>query len=409
MTPPPQQINAVRWTAVFPWLIIVRAARVALMLRVILLALVGVAATHGGWLLVDSSQLENRDMRELEEAAQAWAYPPPRLDPPRADSASMAMISARWTRGPLVSAWNWAVQPFAQLTQARDWRSWWAFGFAGLWTIAVWGLFGGAMARIAAVYLTYGETVGPVAALRASARKWPSTVGAPLLVALAIAVVTLPLIVAGLLIRSDVMVLLLGLGWIVVLLGGAVLAILAIGLAIGWPLMWSTVSVERTDAFDAISRSFAYVYQRPLHLLFYFFVASALGVLAQGAVDLFAVATTHAAEYAVSIGAGEDRLRDLGVDGHGVSRDVSDVGAFGATVMQFWTNVIRAAAAYFPLAYFWPATTAIYLLLRREIDATEMTEVAFDDGEPKLGLPQLTPDPTTGVPQVERSPGASPA
>jgi hypothetical protein len=402
MTLPPQQVTSVRWTAVFPWLILARAARVALMLRVIILALLGVAATHGGWLLIESSPLGNRAMRELHVEPQAWSYSPRQLDRRDSSGAPTAVFEAKWTCGPLCSAWRSLVQPFEKLTQARDWRTWSALSIAGLWTLAVWALFGGAIARIAGVYLTYGETLGPVAALRSSARKWPSTVGAPLLVVFAIALLALPLVLAGLLLRFDLMALLLSLAWIVALVGGAAVAILAIGLAIGWPLMFSTVAVERTDAFDAISRGFAYVYQRPLHLLFYFVVASLLGIAAQAAVELAAAATTTATEFAVSVGAGQGRLGDLGVDGNGVSREVSYVGAIGATAIQFWTNVIRAAAVYFPLAYFWPASTAIYLLLRRGIDATEMTEVAFDEGEPKAGLPRLTPDTATGVPQVER-------
>ena len=44
---------------------------------------------------------------------------------------------------------------------------------------------------------------------------------------------------------------------------------LAVGLAAGWPLMWPTISSEGTDAFDALSRSYAYVYQRPLAYLLY--------------------------------------------------------------------------------------------------------------------------------------------
>jgi hypothetical protein len=266
----------------------------------------------------------------------------------------------------------------------------------------VWGLFGGAIARIAAVYLTYGETIGPLAALRASARRWRSTVGAPLLVALAALLLALPLALAGLLLRFDVMALLLGLTWIVAIVAGAALAVVALGLAFGWPLMFSTVAVERTDAFDAISRGFAYLFQRPLHLLFYVVVASLLGMLAQVAVELAVTATTVATDAAVSVGAGEGRLGDLGVDGNGVSPDVSDVGAFGGAAIQFWTGALRAAAVYFPLAYFWPATTAIYLLLRRGVDGAEMTDVEFDEGEAKPGLPQLTPNATTGVPQVER-------
>lgn len=408
MTLSPQQVTSVRWTAVFPWLILARAARVALMLRVIVLALLGVAATHGGWLLIESSPLGNRAMRELRVEPQAWTYSPRQLDRHDSSGAPTVVVEANWTYGPLCSAWRWIVQPFGQLIQARDWQAWSALALAGLWTLTVWALFGGAIARIAGVYLTYGETLGPVAALRSSARKWPSTVGAPLLVVLAIAFLALPLVLAGLLLRFDLMALLLGLAWIVALIGGAAVAILAVGLTIGWPLMFSTVAVERTDAFDAISRGFAYVYQRPLHLLFYFIVASLLGILAQGAVDLAAMATTTATEFAVSVGAGQGRLGDLGADGNGVSHEVSDVGAIGATAIQFWTNVVRAAAAYFPLAYFWPASTAIYLLLRRGIDTTEMTEVAFDEGEPKAGLPRLTPDAATGVPQVERPADSAP-
>jgi hypothetical protein len=402
MSLPPQQITSVRWTAVFPWLILVRAARVALMMRVILLALLGVAATNGGWQLIESSPLGNPAIRELDELPRSWTYAPRAVQRHDSDDGSSMAIQVKSTYGPLAAAWRWLVQPFNRLLQSTDWQAQTALALAGAWSVAVWGLFGGAIARIAAVNLTYGETIGPLAALRASARKWRSTVGAPLLVALAVLLLALPLALAGLLFRFDVLALLLGLAWIVALVAGAALAIVAIGLAFGWPLMWSTVAVERTDAFDAISRGFAYLFQRPLHLLFYVVVASLLGMLAQVAVEFAVTAVTVATDVAVSVGAGEGRLGDLGVDGAGAGQHVSDVGAIGGAAIQFWTGVLRAAAAYFPLAYFWPASTAIYLLLRRGVDVAELTDVAFDEGEAKPGLPRLTPHATTGVPQVER-------
>lgn len=409
MTLPPQQVASVRWAAVFPWLILVRAARVALMMRVILLALIGVAATSGGWLLVESSPLGDRALGELQAEPQARTSPPRSLALPGPGEPETMVIQSSYAPGPLVGAWRWVIQPFINMPRAAGWRSQLALLLAGIWSLCVWALFGGAIARIAGVYLACGETIGPLAALRASARTWRSAVGALLLVSLAIALLALPLVLAGLLLRSDVMALLLGFAWIIALCGGAATAILAIGLSVGWPLMWSTVAVERTDSFDAISRGFAYLYQRPLHLLFYLTAASVLGALAQFAVDFGVRTTTAATEVAVGIGAGEGRLRDLGWDGNGASHDLSEVGEFGATAIQFWTNAVRAAARYFPLAYFWPATTAIYLLLRRDIDGAEVTEVAFDEGEPKPGLPRLTPDAATGVPQVERSPdGATP-
>lgn len=403
MISPSNVVTSVRWSAVFPWLILVRAARVALMLRVIVLMLLGVAATHGGWLLIESSPLGSRDLEELvARSPQTLSYLQ-QVDHLAESGEPVAMVVANWSYGPLPSAWHWLIRPIERLFQSRDWQSRTALGLASVWTLAVWALFGGAIARIAGVYLTYGETLGPVAAVRGAARKWLSTVGAPLLVMAAIAFLALPLVLAGLLLRLDLMALLLGLAWIVVVLGGAAVAILAIGLAIGWPLMWSTVAVERTDAFDAISRGFAYLYQRPLHLLFYLTVASLLGVLAQVAVDVAVNVTTTATELAVGLGAGQDRLDDLGVEGNGISREISEVGALGADGIHFWTAVLRAGSEYFPLAYLWPAATAIYLLLRRAIDGGEMTDVIFDEGDPKRGLPILAPDAATGVPQVKRT------
>ena len=407
MTRPPQQLTSVRWASLFPWLLLVRAARVAVMLRVIALAVVGVAATYGGWRLIDSLQPESPALVNLEAAPHELH----RLGMPPlpAIGDTFAPIEADTLLGPFVAAWRWYAQPFVVMLQAAGWGAWFSGALAGAWLIAVWGLFGGAIARIAGVYLTYGETLGPLAALRAAARKWLAAVGALLLVAVAVAVVALPLVLVGLLLRFDLMTLLLGIVWLAALVGGAVVAILVGGLAFGWPLMFSTVAVERTDAFDAISRGFAYLYQRPLHLLFYVVVASLLGLPLQVAVTLAADATSAATTWAVSIGAGEGRLDDLGLDGDGVSRNVSAVGEFGSAAILFWTGAIRAAATYFPLAYFWCATPAIYLLLRREIDGTELTDVVFDEGDPKIGLPRLTPDAATGVLQVERTDAAAPS
>ena len=77
------------------------------------------------------------------------------------------------------------------------------------------------------------------------------------------------LVVLGLLMRLDVFAFLAGLAWPFVLLLGLLMAILLLGALVGWPLMWATVSVEGTDAFDALSRSYAYTYQRPWRLLWY--------------------------------------------------------------------------------------------------------------------------------------------
>src|SRR5262249_37733350 len=53
---------------------------------------------------------------------------------------------------------------------------------------------------------------------------------------------------------------------------------------IGWPMIHATLSTEGSDSFDALSRSYSYVYQKPWHYLWYALVA-----LTYGAVVVFFV------------------------------------------------------------------------------------------------------------------------
>ena len=69
-------------------------------------------------------------------------------------------------------------------------------------------------------------------------------------------------------------------------------------------------------------------------------------------------------------------------------------------MIQFWIGTVRALAGGFGFAYFWCALAAIYLLLRRDVDAKEFDDIAGQDDETNYGLPNLEVTPI-GVPQVE--------
>ena len=58
-----------------------------------------------------------------------------------------------------------------------------------------------------------------------------------------------------------------------------VLMLLLLGILGGFNLLYPTIAVEGADAFDAMSRSFAYVYARPWRLLFYTVTALVYGVV----------------------------------------------------------------------------------------------------------------------------------
>jgi hypothetical protein len=410
MAHPPSSIASVRWLSIAPWLILVRAARVSIMLRVILLAVIGVLLTEAGWWAVDRVMLDDPGM-----AAPLVRFADPPIAVPTAADLNVRAgeglaLQLEAYGGPLYRGWHWAAQSFMQMFRAETWRGWFGLLLDGLWTIAVWAL-GGAIARIAAVHLTQGETIGPFVAMRSAAVRWPSTAAAPLLALIAIFVVALPLMLGGMLAWFNIFALLEAALWVLALLVGVAIAILAIGLALGWPLMVSTVATERTDAFDAISRGYAYVYQRPLHALFYVLVAGLLGLLVQTAVTFVVGASLDATHWAFSAGAGEMRTEAL------LERPINDErSAFSsheetsARMIRFWDRGLAMFAAVFPMAYLWPAAVAIYLLLRRQIDSTDIAECKFDAGEPQQGLPGLATDPSTGVPHVvegESTPSAT--
>ena len=177
------------------------------------------------------------------------------------------------------------------------------------------------------------------------------------------------------------------------LLAGLLMALLLLGLVFGWPLMWATISTEGTDSFDALSRSYAYVFQRPLHYLFYAVVAAVLGWLGWLLVSTFASAVIWLTSWAVAWGCGADRIMQIDSGG------MKGIGHAGSEIIHFWVICVRFLAVGYFYGYFWTAASAIYLLLRRDVDATEMDEVHLDAdaSEPSRGGPAPSTDENSGA------------
>jgi len=71
----------------------------------------------------------------------------------------------------------------------------------------------------------------------------------------------------------------LGLVFFVFLGVSFVLMLLLLGILGGFNLLYPTIAVEGADSFDAMSRSFAYVYARPWRLLIYTVISLIYGVV----------------------------------------------------------------------------------------------------------------------------------
>ena len=190
-------------------------------------------------------------------------------------------------------------------------------------------------------------------------------------------------------------VIVVGLIWPLLLLAGLLMALLLLGLAFGWPLMWATISTEGTDAFDALSRSYAYLFQRPLRVLFYAFIAAVLGWLGWLLVVNFAAGVIWLTDWAAAWGCGGVRMADI-----------ENGTQAGSGVIHFWVVGVKFLAVGFRYGYFFTAAAAIYLLLRRDVDATETDEVFLDADASELlrGLPPLATD-EKGAPVVKEGKG----
>ena len=402
--------NAVRtiaWSDVFPWLKIVQVFRVAISSRALVFGAAGILLMTTGWMLVgmifDADSPATQWLNFSDECP--WTMLTEKTVPNQpafpyrdADLGNEALPES--IDNPVTGPWILLTLPALEglLETGLPVRAVACLLFCGLWSVAVWAFFGAAICRIAAVQLAAGEQVGWVAALRYAVKKWPSYVLAPLLPVGGVLLAAIPVFVLGLIMQFNVGLLIGGLFWPLVLVAGLLMALLLLGVLFGWPLMWATISTEGTDSFDALSRSYAYTLQRPLHYLFYATVAGVIGWLGWVLVRNFAAGVVWMGYWAAGWGCGAAQIDSI----TGVSGELSGVGAAGAVMIRFWAGCVKLLAVGYLFSYFWAAAAAIYLLLRRDVDATETDEVFLDadQSEETFGLPTITTD-EAGAPVVD--------
>jgi hypothetical protein len=375
-------VHEVRWSEALPWWLLFRAAGAAFSPTVIILAALGAVATGAGWTLLDQLGLRAAGAPTAADDLVLPAVGVQHTAPAAALPASLAPShrAVPWvgqlaqrlpaTVAGLVSLVTLPFRPSASLADVGA-----AAARVG-WFVLVWSIFGTAIARRVALKLVGEDAPGIVGAIWFGTRKWVAAFNSVLFVLLGIAALSIPGCLLGLLMRTDWGLACAGAVWPLVLLGAVVLAILAIGVAAGWPLMVACVGVERGDSFQAISTAFSYLYQRPLHYAFYAVVALAVAVPATVIAAMFADATATLAMWAASFGMGHERtaavLGELTAPG-------GDGGPWGVAAIRFWCRGLETLLASFGWGYGWAIATAAYLLLRQSVDGTELDEVVLDE------------------------------
>jgi hypothetical protein len=284
------------------------------------------------------------------------------------------------------------------------------FTIFGLWFLSIWSIFGGAIARIAAVHVARDEKISIRQALAFSIAKFLSFFSAPLIPVLIVLAVGLVVAAGGLLGNIPYLgPILVGALFFLALAAGFVMTLVLIGLAGGFNLMYPTIAVEGSDSFDAISRSFSYLYARPWRLIFYTAVALLYGSLCYLFVRYFIKLLLWLTHFFAGLWFfyRADNLEPLWnvmwPDPLATGRLVYDIDFLtlnwaqdiGAVLLAIWVYLTISMLGAFAISFYFSANTVIYFLMRHEVDATEMDDVYLEQSDEEFPSDTATATTTT--------------
>ncbi len=354
------------------------------------------------------------------------------------------------------------------LRPGNDFASRTYFLLTTLVMLLTWAVFGGAITRIAAVQYARGERIGMFEALRFALKRLLDYILAPVFPLAFVFVLMVFMWIFGIFHLIPVVgdILVSGLFWVIPLTFGLIMAVALVGL-VGWPLMAATISTEGTDSWEAVSRSYSYVYQRPWNYIWYTLVSVAYGAVVVFFVGFMASFAVYLAKWGVNnagyFGRQPNFLfiyaptsfgwRELLLEGtqapsggdvvQGRSERPASEGAVGgvsrwnrineanykeyvgslnwwnkagAVLVSFWLGLAFLLVLGFGYSFFWTAATIMYFLLRKSVDTNELDEVyqEEDDFEAPYTPPAQPPAPAAPpnplvLPMVAPPPAPAPA
>ena len=286
MSDQPVIVKKISWAELCPWTVIFRTLPIAASVTVLALAIVGVLAASFTWWLSESmfigDTLEQDDAMYQVIRANTSPYEGVFVDS-STDANALNILGARLS-GPR-AVFNQIKRPaqyiFASRVSPRSARlggsGFWYFLFGTICSMAIWSFIGLAIARVCLLRLTRNETIGIDDAFDFAFDHWLASFGGVSIPLIAAFALCLPAALLGLFATFDFGAAVVSLLWPLVLAFAAATAFLLLGLTYAWPLIVSSAACEGQNAFDAMTRSFAYVFQRPLHCLGYAVIAMLFG------------------------------------------------------------------------------------------------------------------------------------
>lgn len=261
--------------------------------------------------------------------------------------------------------------------------------------LAIWSLVGGAITRIAAFDYAKDESVRLADALKFARKKFWSYFWSPLVPVIGVFFFALCNVVGGLIGRIPVLgEVMVALGFPLALVSGFLMVFIGVIGALGLCFMFPTISVEGSDAFDAMSRAYSYVLSRPKQFLIYCIINTLYGLLCLAVIAFVAWLMIRLAFLTVGAGMGQKFyfiqsfiLEKCNIACLGFCSASSTEAKTAAVTLDRWSLkflagmvivyvfLIKMAVWSFVTTYLFSAKTIIYFLLRKEIDSTDVSDV----------------------------------
>ncbi len=239
-------------------------------------------------------------------------------------------------------------------------------GYMFYWQIAasflLWTFTALMISRLAAVRLTVGESHSIKRAYFWATHKYFTVIGA-LVIALAISAFLWTIALGGL--RIPYLNQWLFPIWQIAIFLGL---LVSIGIAVAIPMMFSAAVIEHEDCFDTLSRCFAYAVQKPIYTISCLIIAAIIGNFGIAILVIFLNGFNYLTFNLIHLSSME------------INSFVQMCMRFVWLIQQFVFN-----------AYVFTSMTAIYLLLRFQIDKVELSEIylPIPYGLPRHKLPEI--------------------
>jgi len=289
-------------------------------------------------------------------------------------------------------------------------------------TLAVICIAGGAICRIAALQFAKGEKPGLTEALRFSTKKFISFFTAPIAPIGIIIFIGLFIFLLGLIGNIPRFgELIMGIFMLLAVLAGALIAVVLIGAVAGFNLMFPAVAYDGSDCFDAISRSFSYVYSKPWQMGFYTAIAAVYGAICYTFVRFFAFLLLCASRWFLQLGVWVDSSSkevnklasiwpeptfvDLYNSSGLTTANWSE--SFAAFLVYLVSLLVIGLVVSFVISFCFSANTIIYSLMRKQVDNTALDDIYTPADETKSESTTIESKPDESQPESDISPPSS--